>query len=455
MKNDAYFWFAPLLLAFHAGLPWNVSFQVSPPSQTAETRTADAVALQQLLDRNDYIAYSKAIPGVEASKLTESQRDYFLGMLGFHLGKLDDAAKLLIKGVNINDKSLSPAQVESALEVIGQINLKLCYYGGSAQIYDDIDKAFGSRLGENGQSIRDKRHLGALLKGVPRQTIDFTGDFTLPRRGLEYPVSIPNQPSSKPLFAQFDTGAEISVLSASTAKAWGVTMLEGSATLHGYGGGAFLAQPGFLPALMIGKAELHNVAVYVTADSNLYIPEVKRQTNALLGYPVVAALGRLTFSKDGSLTVSVQSPARDLHTSAALWLSGHSLLVALGTNPTVSGGKLVGEGAVRLFMLDTGSGSTWLTDHYLAEHTKEFRGAPSEVAQLAGAGGQHEIPAYGARNVPLLAGETVILLNGPHILAQPAVGEAEQFFGVIGQNVLGIFSSYTIDFRNMTLTVRR
>ena len=308
MKNDAYFWLSPLLLAFHAGLPWNVSFQVPPPSQTAETRTADAVALQQLLDRNDYIAYSKAIPGVEASKLTESQRDYFLGMLGFHLGKLDDAAKLLIKGVNINDKSLSPAQVESALEVIGQINLKLCYYGGSAQIYDDIDKAFGSRLGENGQSIRDKRHLGALLKGVPRQTIDFTGDFTLARRGLEYPVSIPNQPSSKPLFAQFDTGAEISVLSASTAKAWGVTMLEGSATLHGYGGGAFLAQPGFLPALMIGKAELHNVAVYVTADSNLYIPEVKRQTNALLGYPVVAALGRLTFSKDGSLTVSPLQP---------------------------------------------------------------------------------------------------------------------------------------------------
>lgn len=433
-----------VLLAFS----FTVRGQTTPPQKPAP----DAEALQQMLDRDDYIAYSDAISHLDASRLSESQRLYFLGMLAFHLGKLDDGAPMLIKAVNINDKSLSSQQVESALEALGQINFKLTYYGGAAQMYDDIDKAWGARMGDGEQSIREKRHLAALLQHVPKQTIEISGDFTLPRTGLEYPVSVPQQ-AGRQLWAQLDTGAEISVLSVSTAKAWGVTMLDGTATLHGYTGGAFSAQPAFIPTLVIGKAELHNVAVYVTADENLYLPQIKRQTNALLGYPVCAALGRMTFAKDGSLTVSAQSPARDLGTSAALWLSGHLLLVELATQPVLSGGKITGATAPRLFVLDTGSGSTYLTDHFLAEHRNTYGGPPPETAILAGAGGVHEIPAYGARNLPLFFGNTSILLNGPHILSQPTASEMERFYGVIGLDILGLSSSYTIDFRNMTLTV--
>jgi hypothetical protein len=352
MTRIARSWLPVLLLASVLAVPFELIAQNPPRTQTAPFQQSSAASLQQLLDRDDYIAYSEAMAHVDAASLTEPQRQYFLGMLAFHLGKLDDAAPLLIKGVNINDKSLTSRQVESALETLGQINLKLTYFGASAQMYDDIDKTWGSQMGDRAQAIREKRHLAALLQHVPKQTIQISGDFTLPRTGLEYPVGIPQQPN-KQCFAQFDTGAEISVLSVTTAKAWGVTMLDGTATLHGYGGGGFAAQPGFIHVLTIGKAELRNVAVYVTSDENLYIAQIKRQTNALLGYSVLAALGRLTFAKDGSLNVSAQSPARDLDSSAALWLSGHSLLVELGTQPILSGGKLTASTGGRLFILDT------------------------------------------------------------------------------------------------------
>jgi hypothetical protein len=438
-----------LLLAICAALGFCLDTQAQSP---------DAASLQQMLDRDDYIGCYTALDQVDRARFTEAQRAYFFGMVAFHLGHLGDnadPAPMLDKALRSKDKSLTAHQIESALETLGQINLKLGNFSASAQNYDDIDKIFGSQLGDGEKSIRESRHLAALLQHVPRQTVEISGDFTLPRTGVEYPVSVPNPPSSKPLFAQFDTGAELSVLSATTAKAWGVTMLDGEATLHGYSGGAFTAQPGYIPVLRIGKAELHNVAVYVTADENLYISQVKLQTNALLGYPVVAALGRLTFAKDGSLTVTAKSPARDLRSSAALWMSDHTLLVELGTQPVISNGKLTGVTGDRLFMLDTGSGSTWLTDRFLVEHADLFHGPPGEMARLAGAGGIREIPAYGARNLPLLAGGTVLFLNGPHILTQPAGGEAEQFFGVLGRDTLGVFSSYTVDFRNMTLTVQR
>ncbi len=374
---------------------------------------------------------------------------YFLGMLAYHLGRSDDAIKPLVAAANTKDSSLTANQIESALETLGENARKISQYGASAQMYEDIDKIFGPKMGEADKLIRQKRHLAVLLLHVPPQTVQFAGDFTLRRTGDEYPVAI----AGKEFSAQLDTGATVSLLSASTAKAWGVTMLDGSGRLYGFGGGEFSAQPAVIPVLNIGKAELHNVVVFVTSDENLYIAPIKHQINALLGFPVASALGRLTFAKDGSLTASAQSPPRDPSTDARLWIGGSSVLVELGTLPIITGGRLTGASGQRLFDLDTGSASTYLTDHYLAEHTNIFHGPPPETARLAGPGGIHEIPAYAAKDLPLFIGNTLILLNGPNILTQPQGGETEHFFGLIGQDTLHLFSSYTIDLRNMTFSV--
>jgi len=103
------------LMAFAAELHFSFALQSPQSPQPQPLQQSDAVSLQQLLDRDAYIAYLQALPHVSADKLTEQQRAYFLGMLAFHVGKLDEAAQLLTKGVNTNDKSLTSSQVESAL----------------------------------------------------------------------------------------------------------------------------------------------------------------------------------------------------------------------------------------------------------------------------------------------------------------------------------------------------
>jgi hypothetical protein len=113
-----------------------------------------------------------------------------------------------------------------------------------------------------------------------------------------------------------------------------------------------------------------------------------------------------------------------------MWVGDSSLLVGLGTMPD----------ATRLFSLDTGSGSSYFTDHYFEEHSSLFSGQPLEMARLAGAGDIHEIPAHAAHQLPLWLGPTRVLCNGQHILTQPQGGEVEHYNGVVGQDLLRQFA---------------
>jgi hypothetical protein len=254
--------------------------------------------------------------------------------------------------------------------------------------------------------------------------------------------------------AEIDISASESVITESIAKAWGVVPSEATVTMHGYSGGEFQGHPAVIPELTIGTATLHNVAVLVTPDANLYFAPVKLQVHALLGFPVASALGRMTFARDGSLTVSPTSPSASTKEGAKLWLSDFGVLVELQTLPvTGQSFRMTGGPEPRLFVLDTGSRNSYFTDHYFNEHRESFSGPPLATAKLAGAGGTVNIRAYGADHIPLRCDPSVFFVTGPHVLAEPASWAVENYEGLLGQDVLSGFRTYTIDFRTMRFSI--
>ena len=418
-----------------------------PNPDRSEVRPAvTASQLQELLTANNYIDFARELP--RAVGLTADQAKYFRGTLAYREGRFGDVVDPLVDAVRARDSALTATQKENAFEILAQTEAKTFQYGSSAKMYGDIEAIYGAQMGDGLREIQEKQHVAALLERVPAETVHVFGDFAV-RRDAEggYPMRV----GGKDFSAQLDTGASISLVSESTAKRWRVKLLKGEATLHGYGGGGFAARPGVIEELQIGNAELHHVVVFVTADANLYIAEIKRQTQAVLGYPVAAALGQLTFARDG--TLSVRAEVAEGRKGAPMWVGDGSLLVALGTEPVIEGDKLLGGTKERLFELDTGSGNSYLTDRYLNENRGLFKGEPPALARLAGAGGIHEIPAYQARKLPLFFGATPVLCSGQHVLTQPQGGEAESYYGVVGQDVLRLFSSYTLDFRAMRMSV--
>lgn len=432
------------VLALPAVFPVTLTGQASSPPVTA-------AHLQALLNANNFIEFARRLP--EAEGLRPEQVKYFRGTLAYRQGRFDQVIDPLVEAVRTKESSLTPSQKESAFEILAQTEAKTFQYGFSAKMYRDIEEMYGAQMGNGGMhEIEEKQHLASLLEQVPAETVRFSGDFTLERGKGELASEYPIRIRGKEFWAQLDTGASVSLITESTAQEWKVKMLGGEATLHGYGGASFPARPAMVENLQIGSAELHTVVVFVTADANLYIKAIHRQLRAVLGFPVASVLGRLTFARDGRLTVHTGDGAKTT-AGAPMWVGDGSLLIALGTEPVIEGNTLKGGTRERLFEIDTGSGSTYLTDRYLKENHSLFQGEPPQVARLAGAGGVHEIPAFEAHKLPLFFGETPVLCSGQHVLTEPQGGEAESYYGVIGQDVLRLFSSYTLDFRAMRMTV--
>jgi len=441
-----------LALALSAAIP---AQSAHPPLAQATAQVAaspvTAAYLQGLLNANNFIEFAHRLP--EAQGLRPEQEQYFQGTLAYRQGRFDRVIDPLVNAVRTKRSALTQSQQEDAFEILAQTEAKTYQYGFSARMYQDIEELYGPKMGApDMREVEEKQHLASLLAQVPAETVRLFGDFSLQRghgdQAGEYPIRI----NGRELWAQLDTGASVSLISETVARQWKVGMLNGEATLHGYGGASFSARPAVIDELQIGSAELHHVVVFVTNDANLNIPGARRQMNAVLGFPVAYALGRLTFARDGRLTVSANLRAPTT-AGAPMWVGDGSLLIALGTEPVFDGEALKGGTRERLFEIDTGSGSTYLTDRFLKENQSTFPGEPPQVARLAGAGGVHEIPAFEAHKLPLFFGSTPVLLSGQHVLTQPQGGEAESYYGVIGQDVLRLFSSYTLDFRAMKMTV--
>src|SRR6185312_2507311 len=121
-------------------------------------------------------------------------------------------------------------------------------------------------------------------------------------------------------------------------------VITSGSTTSGITGVAVPSRVAVIPELRIGAARVENAVVLVMLD----IPQIKFQITAILGYPVLEALGRLAIGTD-SLRVD---PA------AGEAPSDSSNLFLDDLSPVVS--ATVGD-STRLFHFDSGADATLLT----------------------------------------------------------------------------------------------
>jgi hypothetical protein len=103
-----------------------------------------------------------------------------------------------------------------------------------------------------------------------------------------------------------------------------------------------------------------------------------------------------------------------------------------------------------LFGLDTGSNGGSFTQKYLREFPKQFSSLTAQKWGTGGLGGVRRMQAYVLPQVDLHLGDTTArLTNVPVLTEDVGADPPDAVFGNVGQNLLGQFRSYTIDFTRM------
>jgi hypothetical protein len=369
-----------------------------------------------------------------------AEQQYFAGMLANRTNHLADSVRLL----SIAVKTMPPSRrdrVTLAKEALADDFRKQFLYAKAMDIEADLLAHYTDQLRPDDiQGLKDDIGILRILRNAPAQTIAWMSATHLnternPLQSLDVTLTVNGMKGPWLL----DTGANLSVVSRSFAEQLGLKPLPGSAQgQSGLTGLENTVQAALLPALAIGGATLHNVVVVIMNDANLKVgPEGRKyQINAIIGYPVLRALGQITFLSDGYFDAGPTERLSNL--GARMYMDDLSPVIEC----SVGGQSLP-------FYLDTGASGTNLFPAYYKRFHSKAKDWKDEQTHIFGAGGIVPRRVSVQPELDLGVGEKTAVLKNVKIYSSANDAPADYIYGNLGQDLFAGFDSFSLDFDAM------
>jgi hypothetical protein len=386
--------------------------------------------LKSLFDAKDYFALRKAIAAVPQNS---SDYLFYRGVVASKFNHLDKATPDLERYIRSVAERKNPPMLRDALEQLAEAYARGFRYREASEVYTRLLKEFGPKIKrEEREGYENMVALMGAIKDAPRQTVSFRGDS-----------SVEGNLSRMPFGAQeiqlgFDTGADLSLITASLAKKFGLKIFGSKVQVGNVAGQDVPARMGLADEITIGNAVVKNAVFLVFDDKDLFIPP-DFQINGIIGLPVIAALGEITVRNDGHIEI----PAKPASTGES--------------NLCYEQLKLVLQAAVAdqpvPFLMDTGASHSTLYRSFEKKFAKAFEMTQSEKHKVQGIGGYRMVKNFAAKDVQLKIGESTGTFEKIPLLMQTTEGLSKVFYGNLGLDLLKQFTTATFNFRDMTLTV--
>jgi predicted aspartyl protease len=431
-------------------------------TRTSSGHDTDA-RLQNLLADHQYLRIQAQI-----SQLPLEQAQFYRGILVNRSNQLDQSVRLLEPLVDQVTASGDAAREKLLRMTLAEDYLRLGDWAKAGHAYQALNARLGAKLTASEQDeIEMPLKMLPLAKDNPPITVDSCEPFRFqvsndPLGLIDVPVFIDARSHSWML----DPTASFNLISRSIAQDVGLTISKESATIHTLTGRPIQVHVTVIPRFTIGgRLTLHNVTAFVFDDNDYFFKSSGYRVEAVLGYPALAAMGRLTVSDntiqvDPAKEIDPQDDKNRLTAGARFYLDGDQVIVALGRSPApdadsssqgVAAGSRgdAGENEDRMFAIDAGGQQTYLTSRWFDEHAAAFNGQKMVPFSIPGMDSGPE-SAYIAESVPLAIGDTSINLHYIPVLTQPFGSAArDDVYGVIGIDALDQLKSYTFDYRTM------
>lgn len=239
-----------------------------------------------------------------------------------------------------------------------------------------------------------------------------------------------------------DTGAQISVMMQSVARAAHVKILGASRRVDSTTA-SVAGQIGLIPEMKIGNAVVENIPVLVLPDAQLTITAGKETVSLpfILSLYALADFGRIAWlDHDKWLALGSTAPPSFPGAAPMVW------------SPDGIAVPLDGPGGRRAAQFDSGADVSYLYESGTSLLSTEDRASIIKAKRKIG--GLGAVVEQEVRRVPqahmALAGQPLVLMN-LDIAPQAKTGEAAR----LGEDVLQAYSAVVFDFKTMTFSVRK
>jgi hypothetical protein len=283
--------------------------------------------------------------------------------------------------------------------------------------------------------IEDYKNTGKLwlmLSGMPEQTLTQSGTTTLKmnrdKAGL---ANLATKSGTNNIDFIFDTGANISTVTESTAKAFNMSLLGEGIEVGAITGKTVISKIAVCPEFSIGNITIKNAAFLVLPDDALAFPQIGYQINGIIGFPVIEAMKEIQITQNDEFIVPKEKTKFTEQNMALDFL-----------NPVIN---INGE----YYTFDSGATNTSLYKKYMAKHASEIEGTYSLTElEFGGAGGSLSKKGYKIVFRPIVAGRQ-LTINDTDLFTENVGREENLFYGNIGQDVIKQFTKMTLNFESM------
>lgn len=362
---------------------------------------------------------------------------FYRGIVANRFNQLQKSDEFLQKYL----ESGEAANRQDAYETLADNYTRTFDYGKAADVYKLILDRFKDKIdAEKKKDYENSFGLWDALRNSPKQEVTFDNDLSVQgTRDQADLLNLPVEINDQKMDFVFDTGANLSTMTISTANKLGLKIIESSVSVNSSSDIKVNSKLAVVPSLKLGSTTIRNVVFLVFEDKALFFPQIKYQINGIIGFPVMESLGNITITRKDAVSAKAQNT--ETKGESNMCLEELKPLVA----GTINNQKLI-------FTFDSGAvTSTFYPKFFEANRRQILRLAKPKKIKLGGAGGFKEVIAYFLNDLNLtIAGKTAKFAKA-EIITEAVNDESRNFYGNLGQDLIKQFQRMTLDFRAMKL----
>ncbi|HEV2764914.1 MAG TPA: retropepsin-like aspartic protease [Pyrinomonadaceae bacterium] len=366
---------------------------------------------------------------------------FYRGVVANKFNRPDESIGLVRKFLKEAPRDTEDSLLKDAHEILLDDYVKTYRYREASEVSRVLLGRFRRQLDARQlEDVENAFKLWAAVADVPRQSVRLNGGSRLrthrDKAGL---VNLPVEVGGRRVSFVFDTGANISTVTASFARQLGFRLIEADIRVGTITGHKVRARLGVAPEIKVGRASVRHAVFLVFEDKDLFFPPINYQINGIVGFPVMEALRQITLTRDGDFVIPPRPAA-----SAARNMALDEL------TPLIAGEY---KGRRLTFSFDTGAAASTFYPPFFKAFEQEVRANSAQRRErIGGAGGFKEVTAYRVKSLVLTFAGRRAEFASARVMSDSIRDDDKYFYGNLGQDLIKQFPSMTLNFDAMSIT---